>query len=58
MPPAQPLISSLADRTGGAEGQILVFCGAALGAVCATGLILALRAIDVVFDALPRTPQP
>ena len=53
MPPAQPYISSLADRTGWTEGQILVSCGAALGAVCVTAFICALRAVDLVFDALP-----
>jgi hypothetical protein len=55
MPSEQPYISSLADRTGWTEGQIVVFCGAALGAVFASALIVALRAVVVVLDALPRT---
>jgi len=55
MLPPQPYLSSLADRTGMTEGQILAVCGAALGAGCAAVLIAALRAVDGVFDALPGT---
>jgi hypothetical protein len=55
MSPPQPYISSLADRTGMTEGQILAVGGAALAAGCVAALIAALRAVDVVFDALPGT---
>ena len=49
----QPYLSSLADRTGWTEGQILAFVGAVLGAGCTAALIAALRTVDAVFDALP-----
>ncbi|WP_457205577.1 hypothetical protein [Nocardioides sp. P5_C9_2] len=48
-------ISALADITGWTEGEILVFCGAAVGAGCATALIASLHAADKVLEALPRT---
>lgn len=56
MPVPQPYLSSLADRTGWTEGQILMFCAAALGAGCTAAAIAALRALDVVLDALPPHP--
>ena len=55
MAAAQSYISDLADRTGWSEGQILLFCGAALLAGAATALVVALRVADAVLDALPDT---
>ena len=51
------MINELVERTGWSEAQILAFCGAAVAAACVTALITALRVVDVVVDALPRTPH-
>ena len=51
MPVGESHISALADSTGWTEGQILVFCGAALLAGCATAIVVALRVADAVIDA-------
>jgi hypothetical protein len=54
--PAQPLISSVADFTGWSEGRILLFCAATVAAGAATAAIAALRATDIVLEALPYSP--
>jgi hypothetical protein len=51
MPVAESYISALADRTGWTEGQILMFCGAAFLAGCATAIVVALRVTAAVIDA-------
>ena len=51
MPVGESYVSLLADRTGWTEGQILMFCGAALLAGCATAIVVALRITDAVVDA-------
>ena len=54
--PGQPLISTVADVTGFSEGQIILFSAAVLAAGTATAAIAALRATDIVLEALPYSP--
>jgi hypothetical protein len=51
--PGQPLVSTVADLTGVSEDRIMLLTAAAFAAGAVTAAIAALRAVDIVLEAMP-----